>query len=571
MALRELLASFDIGVNTSQIVNAENELARLRGMASEARAAVGQGVKLQADGSALGGVTSAVGNLGNALLGLFAIGGVGGLVTGFKSLVEEGDKLKDTSTKLGVGAEDLQRFAYAASQYNVDASSAYAALGKLQKNLGEGLRGDAAAQEFAKLGISLKDAEGKAKPLQEIMGAVSDKVAAAGSEAEGAAILVKTFGKQGASLLPLMKQGSKAVEELGDEVDALGGIMSKEFVDASDEAADNFLRLKVGAKGVGIQIASALLPYARDWLNTAVKLWKQTRELTANTDILHTALAVLGVSGFAFAAMKAAEFGGSLSKAFSIGATGLVVVGIVAALALLFADLYTLVTGGDSAIGSFLDSVYGLGAGAAFAQQLREAWADLNEALSDPALEPAMAAMKEFGQAILPMVLRYFVGIVKSVSDMVKLLTSAITMIKELAKIADTLESPGKAIAGLLESGGDPSSVFQAGRAGDRAQARGALGTAVDTAQKSLSSLVRGSPVDDLAKARAKFAPEAQIATRGNGAQVEVAQGAVTQQVKVEVTVKDTDTARAVGDGVSKAITTGPVREGLRAAIAGAY
>jgi hypothetical protein len=571
VALRELLASFDIGVNTSQIVNAENELNRLRGMATEARAAVGQGVKLQADGSALGGVTSAVGSLGNALLGLFAIGGVGGLVTGFKSLVEEGDKLKDTSTKLGVGAEDLQRFAYAASQYNVDASSAYAALGKLQKNLGEGLRGDAAAQEFAKLGISLKDAQGKAKPLQDVMGAVSDKVQAAGSEAEGAAILVKTFGKSGASLLPLMKQGSKAVEELGDEVDSLGGIMSKEFVDASDEAADNFLRLKVGAKGVGIQIAGALLPYARVWLETAVKLWKQTRELTANTDILHTVLAAVAVGGFGVAALKAAEFGGSLKKAFALGVQGTVVVGIVALLALLFGDLYTLVTGGDSAIGEFLDSVYGLGAGAAFAQSLRDAWADLVIALSDPALEPAMEAMRDFGKAILPAVLGYFVGIVKSISDMVNLLSSAVKAVKELAKIAETLESPGKAIAGLLSSGGNPSALFQAGRAGDRAEARGALGAAVDTATKSFGSLVRGSPVaSDLAANRAKFAPEAQIATRG-ASSVDVAPGAVTQQVKIDIKVADQDTASGVAREVNKGLTQGPVRDGLRSALAGVF
>lgn len=570
MALRELLASFDVGVNTSQIVNAENELARLRGMAKEAQATVGQGVKLKADGSGLSSVTSAVGGLGNALLGLFAIGGIGGLLTGFKSLVDEGDNLQDMGTKLGVGVEDLQRFAYATSQYGVSAESAYGALGKFQKVVGEGLRGDAAAQDFAKLGVALKDASGQARPLRELVGDVADKVQVAGSEAEGAAILVKTFGKSGASLLPLMKQGSKAVEGLGDEIDDLGGIMSKDFVDASDEAADNFLRLKVAAKGVGIQIAGALLPYAREWLARAVDLWKRTRELTQNTNVFQTALAALGIGGLAFAAAKAAEFGGALKKAFALGLQGTIVVGVVALLALLFADLYTLVTGGDSAIGSFLDSVYGLGAGAAFAQQLREAWADLNEALSDPALEPAMAAMKEFGQAILPAVLRYFVGIVKSVSDMVKLLTSAITMIKELSKIRDTMNTAPDIVKGLL-SGEGSGAVFKEGTSGKRAEARGALGTAVDTAQKSLGSLVRGSPVDDLAKARANFAPEAQIATRGIGPQVEVAQGAVTQQVKVEVTVKDTDTARAVGDGVSKAITTGPVKDGLRAAIAGAY
>jgi hypothetical protein len=53
----------------------------------------------------------------------------------------------------------------------------------------------------------------------------------------------------------------------------------------------------------------------------------------------------------------------------------------IALLFLIFEDLYTLFTGGDSAIGRFIDGMFGVGASAEFVKTVKAAWADFVEVL----------------------------------------------------------------------------------------------------------------------------------------------------------------------------------------------
>lgn len=153
MALRELLATFDIGVNGADKLQAANAgLDATKAKASAAEGALGRLLQGLSLGAVAAGVRSFVGEVTTAA-----------------------DDLGDTAERMGVTATELQRLQYAAERGGASAEDMGIAYKGLSNALLQAKGGSAEiASLFKKLGVESRDASGNQKGLAEILGSVGE-------------------------------------------------------------------------------------------------------------------------------------------------------------------------------------------------------------------------------------------------------------------------------------------------------------------------------------------------------------------------------------------------------------
>ncbi|MFK5283958.1 hypothetical protein ACI3PL_30705, partial [Lacticaseibacillus paracasei] len=76
------------------------------------------------------------------------------------------------------------------------------------------------------LGISVSTASGQLKTNDQILAQVFDKFAAMPDGIEKTALAVHIFGRSGATLIPLLNEGTQGLSAMSEEASRLGLIVS---------------------------------------------------------------------------------------------------------------------------------------------------------------------------------------------------------------------------------------------------------------------------------------------------------------------------------------------------------
>lgn len=156
------------------------------------------------------------------------------------SAAEYGENLLNTSQKIGLNTDALQRLQYAAKLANVETGSFNQALKFLSKNVYAARNGSKeAAKSFQALGVDPK----KFKNNEELLISLADKLKGVKDEQKKIALVQAIFGKGGNELLPLLNEGGQAIKNYGKELDDLNLIIDKDTLEAGDKLADNNTRL----------------------------------------------------------------------------------------------------------------------------------------------------------------------------------------------------------------------------------------------------------------------------------------------------------------------------------------
>jgi TP901 family phage tail tape measure protein len=416
-ALRELLVAFDVDTGAA--------VQKLKGL----------------DG-AIGGAKATLGTLATSILGAFSLHAATDFI---KEQIEIGSKINDTAEKLGVGTDELQQFQYAAGLVGVSAEGAGKALGFLNKNMGNAIDGNKESVEtFKKLGIEIKDGQGNVRELGDVLPDLANSFADMGSQQERTAMAMKIFGKSGAELLPLLSKGSEELAEMKREFEELGGGMQSDFIDMADKAGDEIDRFKFAMQGLKSRIAVEVLPTVIDFAKQLQKGVVWIIHLTKETNIVKDALALFGVVGSVAAAKAAlgwAKFFGVFPKGNAgiaktlaqLGTVGLIIAA-VAALALVFEDLWVGINGGDSAIRGWLNAANGVEETDKFFAQLKETTDNISKAfdemkpqigelttsLGKMAMSPEFIAALEFCVRLLGAAVAESVGFVRAIGKVTK-------------------------------------------------------------------------------------------------------------------------------------------------------
>lgn len=151
---------------------------------------------------------------------------------GINAAAEYGDQIDKQSQKLQISAEDYQKLAFAAER----SGTSIDVMATAQKSL--------ANSDF---NGSLMDA------IQAVAG-VAD-------ESERAALATELFGKKaGMEMLPLLNSGAEGINELYQQFESLGGVMSNEAVAAAAAYEDAMTNLQTALNGVKNQMVGEFLP-----------------------------------------------------------------------------------------------------------------------------------------------------------------------------------------------------------------------------------------------------------------------------------------------------------------------
>ncbi|MBW6399979.1 phage tail tape measure protein [Roseomonas sp. HJA6] len=214
------------------------------------------------------GVQRSFGALAGSAARLAVVGGgigVGlgaGLVAAMNAAVDAGGALSDLSERLGMSAEDIQAYGFAFEQAGVNSEQFAGAMEKLNRGLGDAAAGrnQALAGLFARLGISLRGANGQVRSAADVLPQLAQAMQRNENAAVRTRIAMTVFGRAGGPLITALAAGAAGLREQTDRWRELDGQITGQSVGALDEVGDGMNEVRHSLLGVRNAIAVQLAP-----------------------------------------------------------------------------------------------------------------------------------------------------------------------------------------------------------------------------------------------------------------------------------------------------------------------
>ncbi|GLK88321.1 hypothetical protein [Pseudomonas turukhanskensis] len=229
---------------------------------------------------------------------------VGAFAVYIKSAIDAADKTDELAERAGVLNSQFAGLQYAAKFASMDGEALAATLGKLNQNAAKAANGSKAqAAAFAKVGVSVRGANGDIKSADVLLLELADKFAQLPDGAEKSALAVELFGKSGAKLLPLLNRGGSGIQELINQAKDLGLVLSDEAYKAAGNFNDQLDVLGSVSEGVGQKMAADLLPSLNVITGLMLDVSKNTNLATTSSTFFGGALKGLAAAGIIFGAV----------------------------------------------------------------------------------------------------------------------------------------------------------------------------------------------------------------------------------------------------------------------------
>jgi hypothetical protein len=168
--------------------------------------------------------------------------GISAIVAFGKSVFDTGAQIHDMSERLGISAEAVQGFKFAAEQGGSSMDAVGSAITRMNKNLTEGKASTVGALQD--VGLELTDLR-SLKPDEAFL-AIADAIAQIPDPMEQSDVALRLFGKSAAELLPAIKNHFRQVAESADKMSTA----TVNSLDEAQKAIDKFEnQLKIAAGG----------------------------------------------------------------------------------------------------------------------------------------------------------------------------------------------------------------------------------------------------------------------------------------------------------------------------------
>lgn len=205
--------------------------------------------------------------------GAFAVGAI---VQFSRATIDMAFQLDNTSKKLGINAESLQRLRHVAEQTGVATTTFDMALQRFSRRTAEAAMGTGEARDaLRQLGIQLKDSEGKTRSVEELFMELPDAFGKVNSESEKLRLAFKLFDSEGVALKNTLSLTSEQMREMS-KIDVLSQSdidIASEFQRVSNDLSKNTMTL----------LQKAVVSVANDILKIGQAFGIVEREATAAT------------------------------------------------------------------------------------------------------------------------------------------------------------------------------------------------------------------------------------------------------------------------------------------------
>ncbi len=284
---------------------------------------------------------SKIGNVGKAALAVSA--SIVGTGAAFLYLADQIAKTESEMAKMAAGAgmtvEAFSALTGAAELAGVEQEKLIKVSEKLASANADTLA------SFKDIGVSVKDASGKMKTADVLLGDVANKISKMKSPADQAAAAIHAFGGEGKDLLPMLKLGKEGIKKLTDEAEAMGLVVTQKAAVAAEEYTKKMREVGQAAKGLSMAVGESIIQFinqsgagniAKDAIMGITQAWKGLSEDTRKTIITFGAAAV-GVGLFIIALLGIVKVAPIIFAALTMatGGLNLLIIGIAAAVAAL--------------------------------------------------------------------------------------------------------------------------------------------------------------------------------------------------------------------------------------------
>ena len=183
------------------------------------------------------------------------------LVANARDVAALGDEIAKTARTAGLGAKQFQIYAFAAERGGVSQQKMTQGLRVLSRNMLEASQGSKQmADRFANMGIEIQNADGSLRSVDDVLDDVADRVQELGVGTQTTAELMQVMGRSGADLTNVLLDGEEGLRAMREEAESLGGILSDELLQASEEFEDSVTNLGAAFQGVRNELALFVLP-----------------------------------------------------------------------------------------------------------------------------------------------------------------------------------------------------------------------------------------------------------------------------------------------------------------------
>lgn len=275
--------------------------------------------------------------------------------------------LINLSAETGVAVERLQELQYIASVSNSSAGALASTMGTLSAKIGEAAQ--KGSEEFSRLGISVRYANGQVKDADQILGEVGQRFRTLGLSLREQRSFAESLGID-PSLVTMLNRTSEEMDSLSQRARELGTLTEEQTAFAQDYN-DSMTSLRFSLDGVRRLIAIGLGPELKKMTESLTELIAENKDwivngIKATVTFLGDFLEMIGrvwpliaAGAGLFIALKIATMGWAAVLGAILSPALLVVAGITAII-LIVDDLIVAFRGGDSVIKEFFQNFLGI-------------------------------------------------------------------------------------------------------------------------------------------------------------------------------------------------------------------
>lgn len=215
----------------------------------------------------------------------------GGLLATGANAIKTADDLATLSKRTGLSTEMLQKFSYASDMVDVSTEELTSAVAKMKKNMGD------APDKFASLGVSVTNADGTFRNIEDVFYDTLAALSQVGDETERDLLAMDLFGKGADSLATIIDDGGAGLQEYGAKAQEMGLILSDETIGKLTSTGDTIDEVKARTTATLAEVGAELLTNLAPAIETiATKIGEVVTWLgTLDSDTLNTILIVAGV------------------------------------------------------------------------------------------------------------------------------------------------------------------------------------------------------------------------------------------------------------------------------------
>ena len=206
---------------------------------------------LSATSASFAKLGKAVGPLMAALSARAAIGAL-------SNTISKLDDIGKTADRIGITTDALQELRTVAESAGVSQSALDTSIEKLGKGISEASMGIGTAKvALEQLNLSADDL--MKLGLEDAMGKIADEINKVPSPMERTALAMQLFGRSGAPMLNLLREGSDGMQQMRSDARELGIVIDEDLIRGSEEAQT---KLDLMSRVISAQLSSALIELA---------------------------------------------------------------------------------------------------------------------------------------------------------------------------------------------------------------------------------------------------------------------------------------------------------------------